>query len=57
MKVIERIEMFEAQIEQLKEKYCDECQEWFCENCWARTDEEMSKVSEMEMAYGEYLNG
>ena len=59
MKVVERIEMLEAQIEQLKEKYCDECQEWFCENCWARIDEakEMSKVSEMEMAYGEYLNG
>lgn len=39
MKVVERIEMLEAQIEQLKENYCDECQEWFCENCWARIDE------------------
>ena len=39
MKVVEKIEMLETQIEQLKEKYCDECQEWFCENCWARTDE------------------
>lgn len=25
MKVVERIEMLEAQIEQLKEKYCEEC--------------------------------
>lgn len=39
MKVVEKIEMLEAQIERLKEKYCDECQEWFCENCWARIDE------------------
>jgi len=39
MKVIERIKMLEAQIEQLKEKYCDECQEWSCESCWARIDE------------------
>ena len=40
MRVVERIEMLEAQIEQLKEKYCDECQECFCdENCWARVDE------------------
>lgn len=32
----------------------------YCEECGAkmmREDEEMSKVSEMEMAYGEYLNG
>lgn len=32
----------------------------YCEECGAKMmneDEEMSKVSEMEMAYGEYLNG
>lgn len=39
MKVIEKIEMLETQIEELKEKYCVECQEWFCENCWARIEE------------------
>lgn len=39
MKVVERIEMLEAQIEQLKENYCDECQECFCEYCWAIIDE------------------
>ena len=35
MKVVDIIEMLEAQIEQLKEKYCAECQEWLCENCGA----------------------
>ena len=39
MKVVDIIETLEAQIEQLQEKYCDECQEWSCENCWARIDE------------------
>lgn len=39
MRVVEKIEMLEAQIERLKEKYCDECQEYFCEYCWARIDE------------------
>ena len=32
----------------------------YCPNCGSRMvdeDKEMSKVSEMEMAYGEYLNG
>lgn len=45
---------------------CSECgaTSWagsspYCPNCgkkMTREDEEMSKVSEMEMAYGEYLN-
>jgi len=39
MKVVDIIEKLEAQIEQLREKYCAECQEWSCENCWARIDE------------------
>ena len=39
MKVVDIIEKLEAQIEQLQEKYCAECQEWSCENCWARIDE------------------
>ena len=39
MKVVDKIEMLEVQIEQLKEKYCVECQEWSCEDCFARIDE------------------
>lgn len=39
MKVIDIIENLEAQIGQLQEKYCAECQEWSCENCWAIIDE------------------
>ena len=46
--------------------YCTETGDWdgdwnYCPNCGAKMDaneleKEMSKIAEMEMAYGEYLN-
>lgn len=41
----------EGSWEQPWQKYCEECGAKMMSD-----DEEMSKVSEMEMAYGEYLN-
>ena len=33
MRVIERIEQLQSEIEKIKEKYCDYCQEYYCEDC------------------------
>ena len=33
MRVIERIEQLQAEINKLEEEYCDYCQEYSCEDC------------------------
>ena len=33
MKVIERVEQLQAELQDLTEKYCDNCQEFLCEEC------------------------
>ncbi len=38
MTVCERIELLKAEIAKLSEKYCENCQEWTCENCWAKDE-------------------
>ena len=35
MTAIEKIEQLKSKIEELEEKYCENCQEYVCENCWA----------------------
>jgi len=39
MKAIEKIEKLEEEIEKLKEKYCDNCQEYDCDFCFAEIEE------------------
>lgn len=33
MKVIERVEQLRAELKNITEKYCDNCQEFLCEYC------------------------
>lgn len=33
MKVIERVEQLQAELQDINEKYCDNCQEFLCEYC------------------------
>lgn len=34
MRLIDKIEQLEAEIEEIREKYCDYCQEYSCEDCF-----------------------
>ena len=34
----ELIRKLENEIYELREKYCESCQEWDCEYCWAEVD-------------------
>lgn len=36
----ELIRKLENEIYELREKYCEGCQEWDCDNCWADADGE-----------------
>jgi len=40
MKADELIRKLENEIYAIREKYCDNCQEWDCDYCWAEVDEE-----------------
>ena len=40
MTAIEKIELLQEQIKKVEEKYCKNCQEWDCEDCWAMIDGE-----------------
>ena len=33
MKVIERVEQLNAELQDITEEYCDNCQEFLCEEC------------------------
>lgn len=40
MRVIEIIEHLTNQIDRIKKKYCDNCQEYYCEDCTIWTEGE-----------------
>lgn len=47
MKVIERVEQLKAELQDITEEYCDNCQEFTCEYCnrvWKGLDDEQGKV-------------
>ena len=35
MTVAEKIIALNEEREKLEERYCENCQEWSCDNCWA----------------------
>lgn len=35
MTVAEKISALDEEREELEERYCENCQEWCCDNCWA----------------------
>lgn len=35
MTVAEKISALVKEKEEIEEKYCENCQEWCCDNCWA----------------------
>ena len=39
MKVVDKIAMLKAQIEDIETRYCGQCQEWSCEDCSIKMDE------------------
>lgn len=39
MKAVEKIEKLEDEIDELHRKYCDNCQEYDCNFCWAEIEE------------------
>ena len=40
MRVIDRITELKAEIERLQENYCENCQEFSCDCCWARLEKD-----------------
>lgn len=38
MRVVDKIEKLKEEIEKLTEKYCEQCQEFTCDYCWARIE-------------------
>ena len=38
MRVVDKIEELKEEIESLTEKYCENCQEFTCDYCWARIE-------------------
>lgn len=47
MTAAEKLEKLQMQIEVIKEKCCENCQAWSCDNCWAVWNED----DENECAY------
>lgn len=39
MSVAEELELLKGTIAELEEKYCQNCQEWDCDCCWANVDD------------------
>lgn len=46
MKVVDKIAMLKAQIEDIETRYCGQCQEWSCEDCGADMREEKEDASD-----------
>ena len=40
MSVAEELELLKGAIAELEGKYCQNCQEWDCDCCWADADDE-----------------
>ncbi len=39
MSVAEELDLLKGTIAELEEKYCQNCQEWDCDYCWANADD------------------
>lgn len=49
MIVAKEIAFLKTAIEELEEKYCQNCQDWDCDYCWANTDDEEKREEEMSV--------
>ena len=48
MRVIDRIEELKNLMNDLTEKYCENCQTYLCEECWAEVGEDFHYGERME---------